>query len=56
VFLGVPSQTWFFERFVDATVGAINEDDEDLSIILDICFPEPFNLAARRQKPSVRNS
>jgi hypothetical protein len=39
-----------FAWFVDATVGAIDGDDEDLSIILVICFPEPFNLAAKRQK------
>jgi hypothetical protein len=56
VLLGVPSRTWLFAWFVDATVGAINGDDEDLSIILVIPLPEPFNLAARRQKPSVRNS
>jgi hypothetical protein len=31
-------------------VGAIDGDDEDLSIILVTCFPEPFNLAAKRQK------
>jgi hypothetical protein len=50
VFLQVPSRTWFFFAwFVDATVGAVDGDDEDLFIICDICFPEPFDLAAKRQ-------
>jgi hypothetical protein len=55
VLLGVSCSTWLCPWLVDATMGAINGDDEDLSAVLIVLFvPEPLNLAAKHK--SVRNS
>jgi hypothetical protein len=57
VLLGVPRSTWLRTWLVDAAMGAINGDDEDLSVVpvvlVVLLIPEPFNLKAQHR--SVTN-
>jgi hypothetical protein len=55
--LGEPSSTWLGAWLIDATMGAVDGDDEDLLVVgvVLLVVPEPLNLvASTKHKQSVR--
>jgi hypothetical protein len=65
VLFGIPSSTWLCPRLVDAAMGAINRDDEGLSVVgivdvpivlvvLLLLLPKPLNLTAAGKQKTIR--